>query len=95
MNGIQDARIAQCRGVAFALQFELRIVDAPGNISGENDLEVDAGGAQLACKEKKTRIERAREGLIGFLPFDIRQDKASAPYPGRASRCPRMAVRLS
>jgi hypothetical protein len=25
MNGIQDAWIAQCRGVAFALQFELGI----------------------------------------------------------------------
>jgi hypothetical protein len=34
MNGIQDARIAQCRRVAFALQFELRIVDAPGNVGG-------------------------------------------------------------
>jgi hypothetical protein len=55
MNGIQDARIAQCRRVAFALQFELRIVDAPGNVSGQDDLEVDARGAQLASKGEENK----------------------------------------
>jgi hypothetical protein len=41
MDGSQDARIGQCRGVAFALQLELCVVDATGNVGGEDDLKVD------------------------------------------------------
>jgi len=77
MNGIQDARIAQRRGVAFALQFELRIVDAPGNVSGEDYLESTSAARNSRAKEKRTRNEASREGLIGFLPFD--QHKGISP----------------
>ena len=63
-------------GIAFALRREFRVIDAAGNIGGEDHFEV--GPRRPAIRSRQSRnpeLGRQRERISsGFLPFDALRD---------------------